>query len=379
MRFQLVRNVPRIILVLFVAMIVGCAAVPKKPPEPAVPPASPPAPVVKDPFAGFPERYRSKAMEYEKNGELRRALQSWEIVSSFIPADQEAAKRIEDIKGQILTLSEEHFKKGLSYCQSNSIPAARKEFLIALHYNPDHQEALYYLKQKLNGDDYTLYQTKKGDTLKEIAKKTFNDLHKDFLIAFFNDLKVDAKLVPGNTLKVPILEPARPELSRATKPAMEGKEAAAEGKEIKEITVDTQEMLSKALASYKAKNYRDALSVGEKILEYDPANKEARDLINESCYQMGKSLIQRKKYQEALDTLVRLDSGYKDVSGSISFAKKQLAGEHYLKGVKYFTDEELEKAIKEWETTLSLDPNHPKAKNDIENARNLLQKLKDLK
>jgi tetratricopeptide (TPR) repeat protein len=63
----------------------------------------------------------------------------------------------------------------------------------------------------------------------------------------------------------------------------------------------------------------------------------------------------------------------------VAFTKKQLAGEHYLRGVKYFTDEELDKAIKEWETTLTLDPNHPKAKKDIENARALLQKLKEIK
>ncbi len=59
--------------------------------------------------------------------------------------------------------------------------------------------------------------------------------------------------------------------------------------------------------------------------------------------------------------------------------KKQLANSHYIKGVKYFTDEELDKAIKEWEETLDLDPNHPKAKKDIENARSLLQRLKEIR
>jgi tetratricopeptide (TPR) repeat protein len=349
-------------------VIIGCAAVPKKPPEPTVPPASP---VVKDPFSVFPERYRSKAMEYEKNGELRRALQSWEIVNRFIPTDQEVANKIDDLKAQIHTLADQHFKKGLSYYQSNSIQAAvRKEFLIALHYDPDHQEALNYVRQKLEGEDYTLYQIKRGDTFKEIAKKTFNDPNKDFLIAYFNDLKMDAKLVPGNTLKLPILE-----LTRA-RSAMETKEPTSG---VSEVAADTQEMLSKALAFYKAKKYRDTLSISEKILEYDPANREARDLINESYYQMGKLFIQGKKYQEALEIFNRVDSGYKDVSESITYAKKQIAGEHYLRGVKYYTEEDLDKAIKEWEATLALDPNHPKAKKDIENARSLLQKLKEIK
>jgi tetratricopeptide (TPR) repeat protein len=56
-----------------------------------------------------------------------------------------------------------------------------------------------------------------------------------------------------------------------------------------------------------------------------------------------------------------------------------LAEAHYIKGVKFFIEEDIEKAIQEWETTLSLEPDHPKAKKDIENARQLLQKLEKIK
>jgi tetratricopeptide (TPR) repeat protein len=226
------------------------------------------------------------------------------------------------------------------------------------------------LKHKLPGEDYTLYQVKGGDTFKGIARKTFNDPNKDFLIAYFNDLRIDSKLVPGNTLRLPVLE------STTAKVTIDTKESIMDAKE---ISADTNKLLSKALAYYKVKNYRETVSISERVLEYDPANREARDLINESHYQMGKSLARGKKYQEALEVFNRLDSGYKDVRESISLVKKQLAGEHYLRGVKYFTDEELNKAIKEWEVTLALDPNHPKAKKDIENARTLLQKLKEIK
>lgn len=363
MKRLLRHKICRMGLVLLVLVTFSCAAPPKKPIEPTVP-------IEKDPFSIFLEECRSKAIDYEKNGELPKALQTWEIVNSFTPTDEEVVKRIADLKAKILTLANQHFKKALSYYQSNSIQAACKEFLIVLYYNPDHQEALNYLKHKLPGEDYTLYQVKGGDTLKEIAKKTFNDPKKDFLIAYFNDLRIDSKLVPGNTLRLPILE------STTAKATIERKETTMDAKE---ISADTRELLSKAQAYYKVKNYRETASISEKVLEYDPANKEAHHLINESYYQTGKLLIQGKKYQQAIDVFDRVDSGYKDVRESIAFAKKQLAGDHYLRGVKYFTDEELDKAIKEWEVTLALDPNHPKAKKDIENARSLLQKLKEIK
>lgn len=351
-------------LALLVFVAFSCAAPPKKPTEPKEPLEK-----AKDPFSILSEKYRNKAMEYEKDGELGKALQSWEIVASLTPTEGQVTK-IEALKTQMQTMADEHFKKGLSHYQRNSMEAARKEFLTALHYNPNHQEPLNYLKHKLPGEDYSLYQVKGGDTLKEIAKKTYNDPSKDFLIAYFNDLRIDSKLVPGNTLRLPVLE------STTAKVTIDTKESTMDAKE---ISADTKELLSKALAYYKVKNYRETASISERVLEYDPANREARDLINESHYQMGKSLTRGKKYQEALEVFNRLDSGYKDVRESIALVKKQLAGEHYLRGIKYFTDEELDKAIKEWEVTLALDPNHPKAKKDIENARSLLQKLKEIK
>ena len=355
--------------VLLIILIWGCAAAPPKPPappEPAAPPASTvPAPptVERDPFSVFPELYRQKAAEYEKKGELSRALQSWQIVNNFIPADAEAAQKIGDLKTQMQTLADQHFKKGVSAYQNNSLPAARKEFLLALSCNPDHMDALNYLKNKLTGEDYRLYEVQKGDTLKEVARKTYNDPQKDFLIAYFNDLGKNVSLTPKTALKIPILEstpPPPPERSA----------------DVQEITLETKEMLSKATGSFRAKEYRETVSLAEKVLQVDPLNREAGDLINASYYQMGTMLSQQEKYQEALAMFNRVDTGYKDVKNNIAVVKKKLAETHYIKGVKYFVDEKLDNAIKEWETTLTLDPNHPKAKTDMENARSLLQKLK---
>jgi len=49
---------------------------------------------------------------------------------------------------------------------------------------------------------------------------------------------------------------------------------------------------------------------------------------------------------------------------------------HYKKGVKHFLAQELDQAIEEWEETLQLDPEHPKAKKDLERARRMRENLK---
>ena len=52
---------------------------------------------------------------------------------------------------------------------------------------------------------------------------------------------------------------------------------------------------------------------------------------------------------------------------------------HYRAGVAHFVNEDLEGAITEWEKTLALNPEHQKAKRDIKDARNLLEKWKQIK
>ena len=391
MKRLLLHNIYRVSVGFLIIIIFGCAAPPKKPPEsiilhePKTPtepkvttePKMPTPPIEKDPFSILPEQHRNRAIEYEKSGELYKALQSWQIVSNFIPNDEDLAKTITKLKSQIQAKADEHFTRGLFYYQKHSVQEAQREFLLTLSYNPDHQEALNYLKNKLTGENHRLYEAKKGETLKEIARRTYQDPQKDFLIAYFNDLGKDAKLVPGTNLKIPILE-----LTLAKQP-VEAKEMPIDEKEIpanaEERSMDVKMMVSKALVSFKAKEYREAALMAEKTLEIEPANKDARGLINSSYYQMGKKLIGEKKYQEALTMFTHIEPGYNDITELIASTKKQLAEVHYIEGVKYFTKEEFDKAIKEWEATLTMDPNHPKAKKDIENARSLLQKLKEIK
>ena len=68
----------------------------------------------------------------------------------------------------------------------------------------------------------------------------------------------------------------------------------------------------------------------------------------------------------------------KSLLASVGLIIDQLADAHYKKGVKYFINEELESAIREWEKVLSLNPGHQKAAEDIENARQLLNKIKKI-
>jgi len=195
-------------IIIFFILLFGCAVerpISKVPVTEKYPPPKPPVYKEKDPFQGFPEKYRLKAIEFEKSEELPKALFFWKVVHSFAQNDQEVQERIEVLEARIQKEAERHFQKGVEALQNNSIPTARKEFLTALAFNPEHRQALDYLKNKLNDQEYIVYETKRGDTLKRISQEIYKDPEKEFLIVYFNDLDSRGPLKSEMALKLPVI------------------------------------------------------------------------------------------------------------------------------------------------------------------------------
>ncbi len=167
-----------------------------------------------------------------------------------------------------------------------------------------------------------------------------------------------------------------PEAGGETEPVKTEKEVQKKGAA---KTDAVEEELGKAESFFDTGRYKETLSAANKILKRDASNAQAKHLKNASYYQMAKQLNEQKKYHESLKMFAKVLPDYKDVSEDVAEVKKRMkkqAGVHYRRGVKFFIDEKLTEAIGEWEETLHLDPDHKKANKDIENARNLLEKLK---
>jgi tetratricopeptide (TPR) repeat protein len=309
-----------------------------------------------DPYREFPEKYRGLALESEERTELRKALLLWQVVLSFEPNDREASEKIANLREQIRTECDKHFQQGVALAKNHSVQAARKEFLIVLTYDPDHAQAAHYLKYELTEPDFILYETKSNDTLKKIAKKVYNDSEKDFLIAYFNDLNDNEKFKKGVKLKIPVIEPL--------------------------VTVEKtspEDILKKAETLITARKYEEAISLAHQILEYDPANSDANEVLNLAYYSQGKVYLEQQEYQQALRIFKKIGKNYKDTGNIIKTLENHTRTEaeiHFRKGVQHFLDEELAEAIKEWEVTLHLDPEHSKAREEIEKTRRIIENLK---
>lgn len=148
---------------------------------------------------------------------------------------------------------------------------------------------------------------------------------------------------------------------------------------IKRLAVDQK--LKEAQDHLRSSNWQSAINAAEEILANDPGNTQARILFSNAGYNLGKQMLEHGKTAQAADLLSRIDPAYEDTGDLLSLARARMRAEaetHYRDGVKHFINEDLESAIEDWKQALELNPEHPKARQDIENAQRLLDKLRTL-
>lgn len=148
---------------------------------------------------------------------------------------------------------------------------------------------------------------------------------------------------------------------------------------IKQLAVE--EKLKEAQEHLRSNKWQSAINVAEEILAHDPGNTQARMLFSNAGYNLGKQMLDRGKTVQAADLLSRIDPAYEDTGELLSLARARMRAQsetHYRNGVKHFINEDLESAIEDWRQALELNPEHPKARQDIDNAQRLLEKLRTL-
>lgn len=144
---------------------------------------------------------------------------------------------------------------------------------------------------------------------------------------------------------------------------------------------DSEVKLRVAEAQFKKGDFAGVINVTEELLAQEPGNPKAMSLSDAARYALGKQLLDEGHEVQAIAMLQGLNKEYQDTGQLLNLAHARLnasAEEYYRKGVKQFLNEELEQAIASWEKALSLNPHHPKAQQDIDNALRLLEKWRGL-
>lgn len=269
---------------------------------------------------------------------------------------EEFSKSLEVFQNQTLDSGNpnvNYFQKAVQSFAQKDYKICRQQLLTTLYYKPNHKQALDYLKNKLpRTQDFVIRKTKAGETFKSLAQEIYHDPDKAFLIAYFNET-----IKPGSSLKIPLLD-----------------------ENFKKEIINIEKQMQSANQHFNKREYKETIKITAEILKYDYLHKKAAQLFNAANFARGQILFKEHKYKKALQVFREVDSDY-DRFKKFNL-KKQIAKQaalHYGKGVEFYRNQQLEKAIEQWRQTLQLNPQHPKAAKEIKVARRLLKKLKNVK
>jgi tetratricopeptide (TPR) repeat protein len=302
--------------------------------------------------------YLQRANESETVSDWYMAKYFYQIACQLDPENKDIEVKIALLKERIKSQSQLYFQQGLDFYRDGEINKARKALLTALRINPEHQKARIYLVEIIQQPEQNTFKVNQKTDLKTIAQEFYNDPEKSFLIAYFNDIPDQAVPEIGSTLIIPWVP-----IQKSTVP------------------FDLEENLGKARLFLDSKRFSQALAVTSKIREQEPENLEATEIENAVYHQIAQEFERFGKYSDALNTMLKVKSDNQSTKSYISHLRllvKDKADQHYRRGVRYFVNEELEKAIKEWERTLAIDPTNEMAQKDIGNAKSLLEKLRQI-
>jgi len=113
------------------------------------------------------EEYTAKAQQYEAQGDLVEALEQYKLALTVDPENQLAKEKKTTIEEKLYQLAEEHYQIGLRFYKKGQYGQARKEFLTALRYDPEHAEA----KDKLTTTKTEIEQVKRYiETVQEASE-----------------------------------------------------------------------------------------------------------------------------------------------------------------------------------------------------------------
>jgi tetratricopeptide (TPR) repeat protein len=317
--------------------------------------------------------FQASALEYEKRNEPQLALYYYKIAFTFYPQNKDLEKKVNELKQKNMSEAEKHFQLGMGSYRSGELENAKREFLITLRYNSEHKEAFKYLKQLSAPPVYSSYTVQKEDTFKKISQDTYRSAKLDFFIAEYNNLDAKTKPNPGTVILIPVIESKYVELEPPPKILIKPEET----KPKKEVSgIDIEKELTDARNLFALNDFQNCLSVTEKILKFDPSNVEAIELKNLANLRMGIALTNEKNYFQAIKSLNKVDSGFPGLDQAEENVKTSMVKEadiHYWIGVNHFNNKKYRAAILEWAKALTYNPNHPKAKEDIEKARKLIK------
>lgn len=266
------------------------------------------------------------------------------------------------------------------------------------------------------GTDYATHRVRPGETLSDIAMAYYDtyltdvdyyvpkraymtpDVSRQYnkkdvrrmgkvsdVIARLNELD-SSRLKVGSDIILPRIEglPFRVRATVSRKPAIQEQPTAPpepEPAERKPPDDGFQNLLGEGRRQFERNAFAAALAPLSKAHRLRPDNAAARDYLYRSYLAMGEEAFGKKAYLQAMDAFENALT-YNGACGPCrkkkALAEAQYKDLHYKNGIRHFENEQLVKAIEEWEMVQKVDPDYQNVRKNIELARRLLKRLGEM-
>ncbi len=309
--------------------------------------------------------HRGKAEALERVGDLRAALEQWQIVLTISPEDaagRAARRRLETRIEQALA---DRVRRGRDALARGAQLEARRQFLAALALDPRNAVAFEALRNDVKEVRFVVHTVRAGDTFATLAERYYGDRSRADVIADANQLAPSRRLLPGTTVRVPEI----PGVPLGSGDAL----ARAEPLEPHPLLVEARDALERG-------DYTLAGSSIDRLLGSSPQSSEALDLKKAILYGLGRTQFEQRRYAESYQTLTQLAKlapADPDVASLVRQARDRLIQYHYSQGLRLYQEEKVEEAIAEWRLVVELDPQHASARRNLEQAERLLKGLEE--
>ena len=151
--------------------------------------------------------YIEQAQAYEGQGNLVEALEQYKLAQTIDPNEPVITDSINRLEKQLDDLAETHYQAGLRFRDKGKWQLAKKEFLKALRYRPEHKKAATMLQQRQPEEarKYITHEIAPGESVSKLALKYYGDYKKYHHIANFNNMTDATRVRVGQRIMVPVI------------------------------------------------------------------------------------------------------------------------------------------------------------------------------